>query len=128
MRKSYPFYIERPPIEQRCYEAIVKPGALIRIKVPRQMGKSSLVLRILNHATQQGYRSTWLNLQAAGEKSLENLDSLLKWLCARISRKLGLKDKVEEYWQGALGCNDKCTVLDDNEVGGLTTACWRVEP
>jgi AAA-like domain/CHAT domain len=104
-----PFYIERAPIEQRCYEAIVKPGALIRIKAPRQMGKSSLVLRILEHATQQGYRSTWLNLQAAGEKSLENLDSLLRWLCSRISRKLGLKDKVEEYWQGALGCNDKCT-------------------
>jgi hypothetical protein len=104
-----PFYIERPPIEQRCYEAIVKPGALIRIKAPRQMGKSSLMLRILNCATQQGYRSTWLNLQAAGEKSLENLDSLLRWLCSRISRKLRLKDKVEEYWQGALGCNDKCT-------------------
>lgn len=104
-----PFYVERPPIEQRCYEAIVKPGALIRIKAPRQMGKSSLVLRILNHATQQGHRSVWLNLQAAGEQSLENLDSLLKWLCSRISRKLGLKDKVEEYWQGALGCNDKCT-------------------
>ena len=63
------------------------------------MGKSSLMLRILDRAAQQGYRSTWLNLQAAEEKSLENLDSLLKWLCSRISRKLGLKDKVEEYWQ-----------------------------
>jgi AAA-like domain/CHAT domain len=104
-----PFYIERPPNEQRCYEAIVKSGALIRIKAPRQMGKSSLMLRILDRATQQGYRSAWLNLQAAGEKSLENLDSLLKWLCSRISRKLGLKDRVEEYWQGALGSNDKCT-------------------
>jgi AAA-like domain/CHAT domain len=104
-----PFYIERPPNEQRCYEAIVKSGALIRIKAPRQMGKSSLMLRILDRATQQGYRSAWLNLQAAGEKSLENLDSLLKWLCSRISRKLGLQDKVEEYWQGALGSNDKCT-------------------
>ena len=104
-----PFYIERPPIEQRCYEAIVKPGALIRIKAPRQMGKSSLMLRVLNHATQQGHRSAWLNLQSAGEKALENIDSLLRWLCSRISRKLGLKDQVEDYWQGALGCNDKCT-------------------
>jgi hypothetical protein len=104
-----PFYIPRPPIEERCYEAIIKPGALIRIKAPRQMGKSSLMLRILDCATQQGYRSVWLNLQAAGEKALENPDSLLKWLCSRISRKLGLPDKVEEYWQGALGSNDKCT-------------------
>lgn len=29
------FYMERPPIESRCYEAIAKPGALIRIKAPR---------------------------------------------------------------------------------------------
>lgn len=104
-----PFYVERPPIEARCYEAIVKAGALIRIKAPRQMGKSSLMLRILNHANQHNYRSAWLNFQAAEEKSLENLDNLLRWLCSRISRKLGLKDRVEEYWQGALGSNDKCT-------------------
>lgn len=104
-----PFYIPRPPIEERCYEAIIKPGALIRVKAPRQMGKSSLMLRILDRANQQGYQSVWLNLQAAREESLENLDALLKWLCSRISRKLRLPDKVEEYWQGALGSNDKCT-------------------
>lgn len=104
-----PFYVKRPPNEERCFEVIAKPGALIRIKAPRQMGKSSLMLRILDHATQQGYRTAWLNLQAAGENALENLDNLLKWLCSRISRKLGLPDKVEEYWQGALGGNDKCT-------------------
>ena len=46
------FYMERPPNEGRCYDTIVKPGALIRIKAPRQMGKSSLMLRILDRATQ----------------------------------------------------------------------------
>lgn len=104
-----PFYISRPPNEERCFEVIAKPGALIRIKAPRQMGKSSLMLRILDRATQQGCRVARLNLQAAGDNSLENLDSLLKWLCSRISRNLRLPDRVEEYWQGALGGNDKCT-------------------
>jgi hypothetical protein len=104
-----PFYISRPPNEERCFEVIAKPGALIRIKAPRQMGKSSLMLRILDRAVQQGSRATRLNLQAAGENALENLDSLLKWLCSRISRNLRLPDRVEEYWQGALGGNDKCT-------------------
>jgi AAA-like domain/CHAT domain len=104
-----PFYISRPPNEERCFEVIAKPGALIRIKAPRQMGKSSLMLRILDRATQQGYRATQLNLQGADEKALNNLDNLLKWLCARISRKLGLEDKVEEYWQGAFNSNDACT-------------------
>jgi hypothetical protein len=36
------FYVERPPIESDCYETIIRPGALIRVKAPRQMGKSSL--------------------------------------------------------------------------------------
>ena len=37
------FYVERPPIEADCYETILQPGALIRIKAPRQMGKTSRV-------------------------------------------------------------------------------------
>ena len=54
MQVNSPFYIERPPIEARCYEQIAQPGALIRIKAPRQMGKSSLLARILHKAEQQG--------------------------------------------------------------------------
>lgn len=103
------FYVERSPNETRCYETIVKPGALIRIKAPRQMGKSSLMLRILDRATEQGYRSASLNLQLAEEQVLSSLDQLLHWLCCRITRKLNLADKVAQYWQGAMGSNDKCT-------------------
>ena len=102
-------YIERPPIEARCYETIVKPGALIRIKAPRQMGKSSLMLRILNYSVEQGYRAASLNLQSAGGQVLSSLDQFLYWLCSRLTRKLNLTDRVAEYWQGALGSNDKCT-------------------
>jgi hypothetical protein len=39
--------VERPPVEANCYQEIVKPGALIRVKAPRQMGKTSLMQRIL---------------------------------------------------------------------------------
>ncbi|KST70388.1 hypothetical protein BC008_45175 [Mastigocoleus testarum BC008] len=42
------FYIERPPIEDDCYETILQSGALVRIKAPRQMGKTSLLSRILD--------------------------------------------------------------------------------
>jgi tetratricopeptide (TPR) repeat protein len=104
-----PFYVNRPPNEDRCFEEIAKPGALIRIKAPHQMGKSSLILRILDHATQWGYRATRLSFWAAGKDALENLDNLLKWLCSRISRNLNLPDRVEEYWQGILGSKNKCT-------------------
>lgn len=104
-----PLYIERPPIEARCYETIRKPGALIRIKAPRQMGKSSLMLRILDRAVEQRDRAVLLNLQSAGSQVLSSLDSFLYWFCARIERKLNLPAQLDTYWQGPMGSNDKCT-------------------
>lgn len=104
-----PFYVERPPIESRCYEAIVKPGVLIRIKAPRQMGKSSLTIRIFDHASKQGCRAVWLQLQQAGEEPFSSLDTFLQWLCRRVTAKLRLPDKVAEYWQNVSASTDKCT-------------------
>jgi hypothetical protein len=39
-------YVERPPIERICYEALLHPSTLLRIKAPRLMGKTSLVLNL----------------------------------------------------------------------------------
>ena len=105
---SSPFYVERPPSEERCYQAITKPGALIRIKAPRQMGKSSLTSRILQNAETQGYRTSWLSIPSAGE-NLSSLDHFLKWFCERVTRKLDLPHRVDEHWQGVSGSLDKCT-------------------
>ncbi|NES08249.1 MAG: adenylate cyclase, partial [Okeania sp. SIO2F4] len=106
---SSPFYIERSPIESECYETILNPGALIRVKAPRQMGKTSLMSRILNYAEQQGYRKASLNFQLADEEFLTNLDLFLQWFCASITNELSLQEKLSEYWQGVLGSKNKCT-------------------
>ncbi|MDJ0515962.1 MAG: AAA-like domain-containing protein [Trichodesmium sp. MO_231.B1] len=106
---SSPFYIERSPIESECYETILNPGALIRVKAPRQMGKTSLMSRILNYAEQQGYRKACLNFQSADEEFLTNLDLFLQWFCASITNELSLEEKLSEYWQGVLGSKNKCT-------------------
>ncbi|WP_094677260.1 AAA-like domain-containing protein [Hydrocoleum sp. CS-953] len=104
-----PFYIERLPIESECYETILNPGALIRVKAPRQMGKTSLMSRILNYAEHQGYRKACLNFQSADEEFLTNLDLFLQWFCASITNELSLEEKLSEYWQGVLGSKNKCT-------------------
>jgi serine/threonine-protein kinase len=103
------FYVERPPIESDCYEAIVKPGALIRVKAPRQMGKTSLMTRILHHAKQQGYQTASLNFQSADAEFLTNLDQFLQWFCASIALELNLDEKLTDYWKGILGSKNKCT-------------------
>lgn len=103
------YYVERPPIESDCYEAILKPGALIRVKAPRQMGKSSLMTRILNRGEQQGYQKASLNFLNADTDSLGNLDQFLRWFSASISDALNVPEKLDNYWKGVLGSKSKCT-------------------
>ncbi len=100
-------YIERPPVEQDCYTEIMQPGALIRIKAPRQMGKTSLMARILNHASQQGYAVVPLSFQRADSSLFTDLDQFLRWICEQVRRKLKRRDNLDDYWQG-FGSKDKC--------------------
>ncbi|MEZ2319868.1 MAG: AAA-like domain-containing protein [Microcoleus sp.] len=104
-----PLYIDRPPIESDCYQTIVKPGALIRVKAPRQMGKTSLVQRILYRAKEQGYQTAYLNFQSADGIFLTNIDELLQWFCGEITNELNLEDRLGEYWKGVLGSKNKST-------------------
>jgi hypothetical protein len=93
-----PLYIERPPRESLCYERILKTSALIRIKAPKQFGKTSLMDRILHHASQKGYKTVRLNLTRLDDQFLTSLDQFLKWLCNRIAAKLKVASKVDGFW------------------------------
>lgn len=104
------FYVERPSIESKCYEAIMQPGALIRIKAPKQMGKTSLLYRILHSAAKQGTsRTVELDLREADESVLSSLERFLRWFCAQVGRKLGLTNRLAEYWDEDLSSNSNCT-------------------
>ena len=104
-----PLYIERPPIEKDCYETILKTGALIRIKAPRQMGKTSLMQGILNNARQQQHQTAYLNFQEFDHDSLNSLDPFLQGFCANVANKLKLEDKLSDFWKGGLGSKTKCS-------------------
>lgn len=104
-----PFYVERPPIESDCYQNIRHPDALIRVKAPRQMGKSSLLVRILAHAEQQeNCKAVYLSFQEADNNIFRNLDQFLYWFCGIVTQKLELPDKLADNWQGVLGSKSKC--------------------
>jgi len=110
VRLDSAFYVERVPHEIQCYKAILLPGALIRIKAPRQMGKTSLMARILYQAKEQGYRTVPLSFQHADTAVFTNLNELLRWFCTKISRKLRLPHQVDESWTDTYGSKDNCTV------------------
>ncbi|MBD2302307.1 AAA-like domain-containing protein [Nostoc sp. FACHB-190] len=104
-----PFYLERAPLEEQVNQEIRKPGALVRIKAPREMGKTSLLMRILDSAKRQGYRTVSLNLEQVDQVILSDLNQFLRWLCANIARQLQLEAKLDEYWDEDLGSKISCT-------------------
>ncbi|PLZ93616.1 AAA-like domain-containing protein [Fischerella thermalis] len=128
-------YVERPPVESRCYEEITRSGALIRIKAPSQMGKTSLMVRILAHAKQQNpteVRTVALSLQRAERCIFNDLDKFLRWFCASITRKLQLPHKVEDYWSETFGSKSNCTAYFEDCLlpdinGALVLALDQVE-
>ncbi|MBW4508348.1 MAG: AAA-like domain-containing protein [Scytonematopsis contorta HA4267-MV1] len=103
-----PFYIHRPPKEQDCYKEITKSGALIRIKAPEQMGKTSLLIRILHEAEKLGDRIVYISLKEADSQCFTSLDKFLRWFCASVSRKLKLENRLDEYWEDDISCNMRC--------------------
>ena len=105
-------YVARPPIETDCFAEIEQPGALIRIKAPRQMGKTSLMARILNHAREQGFQTVPISFQRADSRLFNDLDLLLRWFCSQVGRRLKKLPELEDYWAGdkgeGFGSKDKC--------------------
>jgi hypothetical protein len=118
-----PFYIQRSSIDSLCRETVIKPGALIRIKAPEMMGKTSLMTRILARAVREKYQAVYLDLSAADLGILTNLDKFLRWLCLMVSRQLKLENKLNEYWNtDILGSNDNCTVYFEEYLLAETPA------
>lgn len=107
------FYL-KPTLLDLVEREIEKPGALIRIKAPREMGKTSLLLRNIDYADRLGYKTVSLNLEQVESKILSNLNLFLRWLCTNVSYQLKLEPKLEEYWNEDLGSTISCTFYFQN--------------
>jgi hypothetical protein len=106
------FYIDHPLVKASCNESIQEPGALLKIRAPKQMGKTSLMNRILADASALGYYTVSLNLQLADAEILQNLERFLQWFCARVSKQLDLPQPVvsiADFWDHSLGSKSNIT-------------------
>ena len=104
------FYLERNGIESLCYQTLKNPAALIRIKAPKLMGKTSLARRIVAEGIRQNYQGVYLDLGSVNKEVITNLDKFLRWLCCKVSLELELDNQVDSAWNTSfLGSNDNCT-------------------
>ncbi len=104
-----PFYLERVPFEAQVDREIRKPGGLVRIKAPKEMGKTSLLLRTLAAAKGLGYQTVHLNIEQTDAAILSNLERFLRCICANAAIQLHLEPKLDEYWHEDLGSKISCT-------------------
>ena len=102
-------YIETPSVESLAYEEIFKPGALITIKGTKQMGKTSLAMRISALGQSRGYHTVRLNLFQAEDSVVSNLERFLRWFCTNVSLQLGIESSLDDYWDEDLGYKVSCT-------------------
>lgn len=104
------FYVKRSPLEEETAAEIEKPGALVRIKAPQEMGKTSLLIRLLKQGEQLGYYTAKLDLQQADPEILGNLKGFLRWICANLSYQLQIPNQLDEYWDEDIGNSVSCSL------------------
>lgn len=109
-----PFYIERPPIEALVAAEIKQPGCVIRIKACRQMGKSSLLHRIVAYARSLDYCTVHIDFREADQTIFSSLDRFLRWFCINVSRRLQLEPDLENYWDEEMGSKVSCKIYFSN--------------
>ncbi len=111
-----PLYVERPNVENNCYEEIQKAGSLLRIKAPKHMGQTWLKDRIIKYSQEKlGYKTVSLSFKLADRNILSDLNKFCRWFCAVVTNQLKLDNKpdinrLDNYWNDLFGCNYNTTI------------------
>jgi hypothetical protein len=116
VRLNSKFYIERSRMESDCYQQILEPGSMIRIKAPNLMGKTSLLNRIIERAKTNDYRLVRLDFRVAGKENFNDINKFIKWFCLNISRQLKLESNIDQYLQAGGGIIVNCKQYFEYEV------------
>lgn len=100
----------RPPAEEQAFSELDRPGGLLRIKSPSNTGKTSLLLRALSYAREQGARTVLINIQEADTAIMGDLGRFLRWFCRNAAQQLGVENKLDEYWDDEIGHKVSCKI------------------
>lgn len=93
-------YIERGDDQRLRAQLCANEGTITTILAPRQTGKSSLLLRGVAFARQQGNNMVFIDIQLTDQPLLQTLDVFLHYVASVIVKELGLERKgFESRWQ-----------------------------
>jgi hypothetical protein len=103
------FYIERPQ-DATAIATIKRQGVTLTIKGPRQIGKSSLLIQVIDAAIKVGKKVAFIDFQSSfDQEALTNADIFYQQFCTILTEQLGMPNRVEEFWVEGAGNNQRCT-------------------
>ncbi|BAY27938.1 hypothetical protein NIES2100_77650 [Calothrix sp. NIES-2100] len=102
------FYIERPQ-DAIALTTIQRQGVTLTIKGPRQIGKSSLLMRVIDAAMKVGKKVAYIDFQSFDPEALTNADIFYQQFCTILTEQLGMPNRTAEFWQQGVGNNQRCT-------------------
>ncbi|MEY2976110.1 MAG: hypothetical protein RLZZ435_247 [Cyanobacteriota bacterium] len=105
-----PYYIQRPS-DRLGLATIENQGVTLSITGTRQVGKTSLLARLLAAAQNQGKQKVSLDFQGWEKEALRETELFYRRFCAQLSARLDLSDRVEACWQkyGGAGSSYCCS-------------------
>jgi hypothetical protein len=103
------FYIERETDREALQALREGDGVTITIKGPRQMGKSSLLNRLMSDKSGRGMKTAFIDFQMIENSVIENADLFYRQFCSLLSWEFEVEDRTEEFWKNPLGQVQKTT-------------------
>jgi hypothetical protein len=115
-----PFYVGHDEIQTRCQQTITQKSGLLRIQSPHQMGKTSLLERLVIYAQKSNYRVVRIDLRQVERATMQDLDRLLQWLCRQVCKQSNVSINIADRWDPLSGGKENCTdfieqILDRGE-------------
>jgi AAA-like domain/TIR domain/CobQ/CobB/MinD/ParA nucleotide binding domain len=92
-----PFYVARQA-DDHALEVVRMLGGTIMIKGPRQTGKTTLLLRMLNEAAASGKRVAYLDFHLFDRETLSRSRRFFRQFCIWLTEQLGVENRVWEYF------------------------------
>ncbi len=104
------FYIGRAA-DDDCWNYLSQTqAATLFVQAPRQMGKSSLMRRMLFQAEERLQRRyAFIDFQKFPEEYFLDEESFLIEFCLMISEALAIPERVDDYWRGRRTAIIKCS-------------------
>jgi hypothetical protein len=115
VRLRSPFYMARQ-VDNQARGLILREGVTLRIKGCRQMGKSSLLARLYQHALDNNRQALYVDFQRLDGSHFQDINSLLVYLAILVARRFRTITEPREYWQTEFGPKDKLTFFLEEQV------------